>query len=139
MAEPVSLRRNRDFTLLWVGHTISVLGSQISATAYPLLVLALTGSPATAGVVLFLAWLLPLVRVAAVAITPDAMLGRMQSVARLIGLGGIPLGALAAGLLLETAGASTTALVLPALMGVVALVATGSRGVRDAPALEELT
>lgn len=57
MAEPVLLRRNRDFTLLWVGHTISVLGSQISSTAYPLLVLAMTGSPATAGVVLFLAWL----------------------------------------------------------------------------------
>jgi predicted MFS family arabinose efflux permease len=55
--EPVPLRRNRDFTLLWAGHTISVLGSQITATAYPLLVLALTGSAAAAGVVGFFAWL----------------------------------------------------------------------------------
>jgi predicted MFS family arabinose efflux permease len=57
VAEPVPLRRNRDFTLLWTGHTISVLGSQITATAYPLLVLALTGSAAAAGVVGFFAWI----------------------------------------------------------------------------------
>jgi predicted MFS family arabinose efflux permease len=57
VAEPVPLRRNRDFTLLWTGHTISILGSQISATAYPLLVLALTGSAAAAGVVGFFAWI----------------------------------------------------------------------------------
>jgi MFS family permease len=57
VAEPVPLRRNRDFTLLWAGHTISVLGSQITATAYPLLVLALTGSAAAAGVVGFFAWI----------------------------------------------------------------------------------
>lgn len=75
----------------------------------------------------------------AVAVTPDAMLGRMQSVARLIGLGGIPLGALTAGLLLEAAGADRTAIVLAGLMGVVAAVATSSKGVRDAPALEDLT
>jgi MFS family permease len=36
--------------LLWSGQTLSQLGSQISLVAYPLLVLALTGSPAKAGV-----------------------------------------------------------------------------------------
>ncbi len=47
------LRRNRDFQLLWSGQAISQIGSQISFVAYPLLVLALTGSPAKAGVVAF--------------------------------------------------------------------------------------
>ncbi len=47
------LRRNRDFMLLWSGQTLSDLGSQVSLVAYPLLVLALTGSPAKAGVVGF--------------------------------------------------------------------------------------
>jgi MFS family permease len=47
------LRTNRDFRLLWVGQTISVLGSRVSAFALPLLVLTLTGSPARTGVVAF--------------------------------------------------------------------------------------
>ena len=47
------LRTNRDFRLLWVGQTISVLGSRVSAFALPLLVLTVTGSPARAGVVAF--------------------------------------------------------------------------------------
>jgi MFS family permease len=51
------LRRNRDFVLLWTGMAVSVLGSRISSTAYPLLVLALTHSPAKAGLVGFLATL----------------------------------------------------------------------------------
>lgn len=54
---PVPLRRNRDFLLLWSGLVVSTLGSRISATAYPLLVLALTGSPANAGLVGFFATL----------------------------------------------------------------------------------
>jgi len=45
------LARNRDYMLLWSGAVLSELGSQTSAVAYPLLVLALTGSPAKAGVV----------------------------------------------------------------------------------------
>jgi MFS family permease len=48
-----SLSRNREFMLLWSGQTLSSLGSQISQVAYPLLVLAVTGSPAKAGVVGF--------------------------------------------------------------------------------------
>jgi MFS family permease len=47
------LRRNREFMLLWSGQTLSELGSQVSLVAYPLLVLALTGSAAKAGVVGF--------------------------------------------------------------------------------------
>ena len=43
------LWRNFDFLLLWSGQTISVLGTNISALALPLLVLALTHSPVQAG------------------------------------------------------------------------------------------
>lgn len=43
--------------LLWMGMAVSVLGSRVSATAYPLLVLAMTGSPGKAGLVGFLATL----------------------------------------------------------------------------------
>lgn len=50
-AEPVPLSRNRDFALLWSGQVLSALGSSTSQLAVPLLVLALTGSAATAGVV----------------------------------------------------------------------------------------
>jgi hypothetical protein len=31
--EPLPLRRNRDFLLLWVGEVISTVGSQISLVA----------------------------------------------------------------------------------------------------------
>ncbi len=47
--EPPSLWRNRDFLLLWSGQTVSRLGSRVSDIALPLLVLALTRSPAQAG------------------------------------------------------------------------------------------
>lgn len=47
------LHRNRDFMFLWSGQALSELGSQVSTVAYPLLVLALTGSAAKAGVVGF--------------------------------------------------------------------------------------
>lgn len=43
------LWRNSDFLLLWSGQTVSTLGTNISALALPLLVLALTHSPALAG------------------------------------------------------------------------------------------
>lgn len=45
------LWRNRDYILLWLGQTISVVGTQVSQLAFPLLVLALTQSPAQAGFV----------------------------------------------------------------------------------------
>lgn len=45
------LRHNRNFQLLWVGQSLSALGSNVSDLAYPLLVLALTRSPLKAGLV----------------------------------------------------------------------------------------
>jgi MFS family permease len=47
----VPLRHNRDFNLLWSGQAASGLGSAISGICYPLLILALTGSAAKAGIV----------------------------------------------------------------------------------------
>ena len=47
----VPLRRNRDFMLLQSGQLLSTFGSRVSAIAYPLLVLAVTGSAAKAGLV----------------------------------------------------------------------------------------
>ncbi len=44
-----SLWRNRDYMLLWSGQLISSVGSQVSQLAFPLLILALTHSPALAG------------------------------------------------------------------------------------------
>ncbi len=46
-----SLWRNRDYVLLWCGQAISDIGSSVSELAFPLLVLAVTGSPAQAGIV----------------------------------------------------------------------------------------
>ncbi|HEX6542346.1 MAG TPA: MFS transporter [Ktedonobacterales bacterium] len=43
------LWHNRDWLLLWSGQLISVIGTQVSQLAYPLLMLALTKSPAQAG------------------------------------------------------------------------------------------
>ena len=47
------LRRNRDFLLYQTGQLLSAAGSSFSSVAYPLLVLALTHSPAQAGLVSF--------------------------------------------------------------------------------------
>lgn len=49
----VPLRRNRDFVLLQAGQTLSTIGAQSTAIAYPLLVLATAHSPAKAGLVSF--------------------------------------------------------------------------------------
>lgn len=43
------LRRNRDFRLLWSAQALSEVGTGLSQLAYPLVILALTGSPAQAG------------------------------------------------------------------------------------------
>lgn len=50
---PVPLRKNRDFLLLQSGQVLSTIGSESTAIAYPLLVLAVTHSPAKAGIVGF--------------------------------------------------------------------------------------
>jgi MFS family permease len=57
------LRRNRDFVLLQAGQLLSSAGTQSTGIAYPLLVLATTGSPAKAGLVGF------------ARLTPSALLG----------------------------------------------------------------
>lgn len=49
--EPRSLWHNRDYLLLWSGQTVSAIGSQFTGFVIPLLVLALTNSPAQAGLV----------------------------------------------------------------------------------------
>lgn len=46
-----SLWRNRDYLLLWSGQALSNIGGAVSALAFPLLVLAVTHSPAQAGFV----------------------------------------------------------------------------------------
>jgi MFS family permease len=53
LSEEVPLRRNRDFVLLQAGQLLSNAGTQSTQIAYPLLVLALTHSPARAGIVAF--------------------------------------------------------------------------------------
>jgi predicted MFS family arabinose efflux permease len=46
---PPPLRRNLRFQLLWIGMTTSSLGVSVADIAYPLAILAITGSPARAG------------------------------------------------------------------------------------------
>lgn len=47
--KPASLWRNADYLRLWSGQVTSSIGSQVSGLALPLLILALTHSPAKAG------------------------------------------------------------------------------------------
>jgi hypothetical protein len=53
----VPLYRNREFALLQSGQLLSDLGREVTQLAYPLLVLAMTGSPAKAGVLAFVRFL----------------------------------------------------------------------------------
>jgi hypothetical protein len=68
-------------------------------------------------------------------ITPDRLLGRVTSAETLLAYGAIPLGSLLAGVLLETLGTRGATAAIAAGMGVVAVAATASRGVRRAPSL----
>ena len=70
-------------------------------------------------------------------ITPDRLLGRVTSAETLLAYGAIPLGSLAAGLLLEAAGARGAIVALAAGMLLVAVAATASAGIRSAPSLAE--
>ena len=47
--EPPPLRRNLRFQTLWIGMTASTVGVSVADVAYPLIILAMTGSPALAG------------------------------------------------------------------------------------------
>lgn len=51
LAVPTPLRRNTGFRMLWIGQVLSECGTEAALVAYPLLILALTHSPSTAGVV----------------------------------------------------------------------------------------
>src|SRR4051794_5837214 len=53
--KPVHPLRVRDFRLLWVGQSVSMLGDQFYLIALPWLVLQITGSPLALGTVLALA------------------------------------------------------------------------------------
>ena len=72
------------------------------------------------------------------ALVPDRLLGRVGSVILLIAWGTIPLGALAAGFMLEWLGAVTSMAVLGAVNVAVALGATLARTVRNVPPVDEL-
>ncbi len=48
---PASLWRNRDYMLLWSGQMVSAVGTRVSMLAFPLFVLAITHSPAQAGLI----------------------------------------------------------------------------------------
>jgi MFS family permease len=50
-AQRHALWRNRDYVAWWTGNTLSALGTSVSAIAYPLLVLYLTGSVGKAGLI----------------------------------------------------------------------------------------
>ncbi|TMD14482.1 MAG: MFS transporter [Chloroflexi bacterium] len=100
MATP--LRKNRDFQLLWAGQAISVLGSRVSQIAYPLLVLAMTGSAATAGIVGFVGTLPYILFQLPAGAMMDRVNRRRLMIAcdliRLTALGSIPVAALLGGL-----------------------------------------
>ena len=49
--DTASSRRNRDFTVLWIGDTVSELGSALSMFVFPLIAYALSGSAITAALV----------------------------------------------------------------------------------------
>lgn len=66
-------------------------------------------------------------------VTPDRLLGRVRSAARLVTWGSIPLGTLAGGFLAAAFGAQTTLLILTAIMGTVAAAATLAHGMRQLP------
>ena len=72
------------------------------------------------------------------AVTPDHLVGRVSSVARNIALVAMPLGPLAAGLLLDAFSAKTTVLVLALCSVALAAWSTLSPSIRNAPSLDEL-
>jgi MFS family permease len=74
-----------------------------------------------------------------VAVVPDRLQGRVNSVARLLAQVGAPLGPLAAGFLLGAFSARTTAAIITVWFAAVALWATLSPSIRAAPRLSELT
>lgn len=73
------------------------------------------------------------------ALTPDALQSRVNSVARLIGLGLSPLSIALTGLLLQYSGAFVTILLSVAGQVLLALIATVNSSIRSAPLLSQIT
>jgi len=73
-----------------------------------------------------------------IAITPDRLLGRVESVRSTIALGAAPFGPLAAGILLESTSPRVTVAFFAAFTLVLMLWGTLSPAIRDAPSLDEL-
>jgi MFS family permease len=73
-----------------------------------------------------------------VAVVPDRLTGRVNSVARTIALCGMPLGPLAAGLLLGSFSARTTVAIFASFFFLLCVFATLSPSIRNAPSLDEL-
>jgi uncharacterized membrane protein YcaP (DUF421 family) len=73
-----------------------------------------------------------------VAVVPDRLRGRVNSVARLLAMTGVPLGSLIAGALLSVFSARATVAAFAAWLVLLAIVATLSPSIRKAPSLSEL-
>jgi hypothetical protein len=91
---PVSLWRNRDFLLLWLGQAVSAIGGEVSSLAVPLLVLALTRSPQQAGIVAATGALPPLLLSLPAGVLVDRLDRKRLMIAcdvlRAVNLAGIP-------------------------------------------------
>ena len=73
-----------------------------------------------------------------VAVVPDRLTGRVNSVARTIALCGAPLGPLAAGLLLGSFSAKATVAIFAGALLLLSVIASLSPSIRKAPSLDEL-
>jgi hypothetical protein len=73
-----------------------------------------------------------------VAVVPDRLTGRVNSVARTIALCGAPLGPLVAGLLLGSFSARTTVAIFAGAMLLLSVIGSASPSIRKAPSLDEL-
>ena len=73
-----------------------------------------------------------------VAVVPDRLTGRVNSVARTIALCGAPLGPLVAGLLLGSFSARTTVAIFAGAMLLLSVIGSVSPSIRKAPSLDEL-
>jgi len=74
-----------------------------------------------------------------VALVPDRLQGRVNSVARSLALLAYPLGPVVAGLLLATYSARTTAAFVLAGFVILAILTTVNRSIRGAPSFDEVT
>lgn len=92
-----SLWHNRDYLILWSGQLVSAFGSRITVFAMPLLLVALTGSPALAGLLAALGTLPTVV----LSLPTDAFIDRWNrkwvmilcDCGRAIAIGSIPIAA----------------------------------------------